>query len=49
MFDKDNDGKITADELGTVMRSIGQSPSEEQLRDMINEVDVDGAMLLVVR
>ncbi len=41
MFDKDSDGKITTKELGTVMRSLGQNPSESELTDMINEVDVD--------
>lgn len=41
MFDKDGDGKITTKELGTVMRSLGQNPSESELTDMINEVDVD--------
>jgi len=42
LFDKDNDGTITTKELGTVMKSLGQNPSESELRDMINEVDVDG-------
>ncbi|KAI8326408.1 calmodulin [Martensiomyces pterosporus] len=42
LFDKDNDGNITAKELGTVMRSVGQNPSESELQDMINEVDSDG-------
>ncbi|RMZ88738.1 hypothetical protein DV736_g4030, partial [Chaetothyriales sp. CBS 134916] len=41
LFDKDNSGTITASELGDVMRSLGQNPSETELRDMINEVDVD--------
>ncbi|ODV94649.1 hypothetical protein PACTADRAFT_50513 [Pachysolen tannophilus NRRL Y-2460] len=41
LFDKDNDGKITTKELGTVMRSLGQNPSESELNDMINEVDVN--------
>ncbi|KAF5734060.1 calmodulin [Tripterygium wilfordii] len=41
LFDKDGDGCITIKELGTVMRSLGQSPSEAELRDMINEVDAD--------
>jgi calmodulin len=27
--------------LGTVMRSLGQNPSESELQDMINEVDAD--------
>lgn len=41
MFDKNNDGKITTKELGTVMRSLGQNPSESELNDMINEVDIN--------
>ena len=28
--------------LGTVMRSLGQNPSEAELQDLINEVDADG-------
>ncbi|EPS38312.1 hypothetical protein H072_7905 [Dactylellina haptotyla CBS 200.50] len=41
LFDKDGDGQITTKELGTVMRSLGQNPSESELQDMINEVDAD--------
>lgn len=42
-FDKDGDGRITADELSTVIRtSLGQSPTPSELRDMVSEVDADG-------
>jgi len=42
LFDKDGDNTITTAELGTVMRSLGQEPTESELNDMINEVDANG-------
>ncbi|XP_006819033.1 neo-calmodulin-like [Saccoglossus kowalevskii] len=42
LFDKDGDGSITVKELGIVMRSLGQYPTEAELQDIVNEVDADG-------
>ncbi|XP_012832364.1 PREDICTED: calmodulin-like protein 8 isoform X3 [Erythranthe guttata] len=52
LFDKNGDGSIfddnnfagciTIEELATVIRSLDQNPTVEELRDMINEVDSDG-------
>ena len=46
LFDKDGDGKITCLELGIVMKSLGQSPTDAELRDMVNEIDEDGGLIL---
>ena len=42
LFDIDGDGKITTEELGTVMKSLGLSPTDNDLQDMIDEADIDG-------
>lgn len=42
LFDKDGGGTISNTELGTVMRTLGQNPSEMDVEAMIREVDRDG-------
>ncbi|XP_042323750.1 calmodulin-like protein 3 [Sceloporus undulatus] len=41
LFDKDGDGAISTQELGTVMRSIGQNPTEAELQEMIKKLDTN--------
>lgn len=43
LFDKDGDGVISAQELGTVMRSVGHNPTETEIKSMIQGVDVDAS------
>ncbi|KAL6043378.1 calmodulin-like 3 [Balamuthia mandrillaris] len=38
LFDKDSDGKIKASELGTVMRSLGTSPTNAEVKEILSEM-----------
>ena len=42
LFDKDDDGSITGAELGTVMRALGENPTEKELQALVIEADTDG-------
>ena len=44
LFDKDGDGTITVNELGTLVRSLGQNPypTEAELQDMLKDDYADG-------
>ena len=41
LYDKDGDGTITIFELGSIMRSLGHTPSDSELQDLIDEIDND--------
>ncbi len=42
MFDKDRDGSITTKELGNVVKMLNNAASDQEIKDMIDEVDIDG-------
>ena len=42
MFDQDNSGTITFDELASVMRILGNNPTSQDLNNMMAELDKDG-------
>ena len=42
LFDKAGEGSISAMDLGTLMRTIGQNPTLEDVEEMISEVDRGG-------
>ncbi|KAM7482894.1 hypothetical protein LguiB_007477 [Lonicera macranthoides] len=41
LFDQNGDGVISSNELGSVMKSLGQNPTEDEVQSMIKEVDAD--------
>ena len=46
MFDKDGNNCISSKELGIVLRTLGQNPTEDELHEMVEEVDADGRYTL---
>mmetsp|Transcript_147483 Transcript_147483/g.209368 ORF Transcript_147483/g.209368 Transcript_147483/m.209368 type:complete len:149 (-) Transcript_147483:5-451(-) len=38
LFDRDGDGKISSSEIGTVMRSLGQMPTQEEVAGIVSSV-----------
>ena len=42
MFDKKKIGVLTYKEISNVLRSLNLAPSEEEIKEMIDEVDLDG-------
>lgn len=41
LFDRDNNGSVSAHELATVLRALGQNPTEAEIHEMLNEADID--------
>ena len=42
VFDKDDNGFISANELRSVMTILGEKLTDEEVDEMIREVDIDG-------
>ena len=45
VFDQDGDGLICTKQLGTLMRSLGQNPSEAEIQDFINGLDANSSTI----
>ena len=41
LFDKDENGSITTEELSQVMKSMGKSHSDVEIQEMVDEFDAD--------
>ncbi|KAI8868552.1 putative calmodulin [Ramicandelaber brevisporus] len=41
MFDQDRNGKLCSSELGQVLLAIGFHPTEQELKDLVNDLDTD--------
>ena len=49
LFDVDGDQTVTAEELGIVLRSMGQNPTQQELMDMIGQCDMYFSVILILR
>lgn len=48
VFDVDGDGTISTEELGNVMKSLGQNIPDEEVQSMIREIDTDGRFQFII-
>ena len=46
LFDYDENGTISTENLGTVMRALGVNPSDGEVQDIINEIDGEGWIIV---
>ena len=47
IYDKNGDSKITLDEFGDVIRSLGLDPTKDQLSELMKEIDLDGKLVIL--
>ena len=43
LFDTKKQDFLSADDLGEIMRAMGFRPTEDELKDLLNEIDEDGS------
>ena len=48
LYDKDNDGIISIQKLGRVLRAMGLNPTEIEVQEMIDEVDSEGKLYFAI-
>jgi calmodulin len=42
LFDKEGKGEITTIQIGSVLRNLGLFPTEQELNQMLNDIDING-------
>ena len=42
LFDKNSDGKVNTDELGTIVRALNMNPTESEITDFKKDIDPSG-------
>ena len=42
LFDREENGIITTEEIGSVLRKLGLFPTELELQQILNDIDIDG-------
>ena len=46
LFDKDKSGFISGKELSTCLKCLGQDPEEDEIREIIHSLDINGKYLV---
>ncbi|RNA44698.1 neo-calmodulin-like isoform X2 [Brachionus plicatilis] len=41
LFDKEGNGVVTTQEIGSVLRNLGLYPTEQELQQMLKDIDID--------
>jgi calmodulin len=42
LYDKDENGRLSVKEAGTMWRSLGANPTEAEIQEMFDAIDADG-------